>query len=231
MAKTTMNGSKMVRSVPTARGAVGAVAAVRKDSGPRVRDAKARTTAKSVTPVRVHALAVTDAKRGGPRGSAPWAARHAAKHAAEAAARNASPPPPGSARATLRTPEDADELKARLTDLSQAIARVKQLKRTFGKDFWEISSILGQISELRLFEAKGYATFEAFADRELELGKSTALRLIRIPKVFQESAAREIGLNALMAALECLDGDKESQSRIAIAAPVKPLKPPSMVRS
>jgi hypothetical protein len=218
----------MVRSVPTARGAV---AAVRKDSGPRVRDAKARVTAKSVTPVRVHALAVADAKRGGPRGSAPWAARHAAKHAAEAAARNASPPPPGSARATLRTPDDADELKARLTDLSQAIARVKQLKRTFGKDFWEISNIMGQISELRLFEAKGYATFEAFADRELELGKSTALRLIRIPKVFQESAAREIGLNALMAALEGLDGDKESQSRIAIAAPVKPLKPPSMVRS
>jgi len=34
-----------------------------------------------------------------------------------------------------------------------------------------------------------YATFEAFAERELELGKLTALRLLRIPKVFQESAA------------------------------------------
>ena len=216
----------MVRSVPTARGAA---SVVRKEPGPRVRDAKPHPAAKAVTAVRAHAFA--DAKRGGPRGSAPWAARHAAKHAAEAAARNASPPPPGSARATLRTPQDADELKARLTDLSQAIARVRHLKRTFAKDFWEVSSILAQIMEQRLFEAKGYATFEAFADRELELGKSTALRLVRIPRVFQESAAREIGLAGLMTALESIDGDKESQSRIAIAAPAKPLKPPVSIRS
>jgi hypothetical protein len=216
----------MVRSVPTARGAV---ATVRKDSGPRVRDAKAHGTAKPVTSVRGHAFA--DPKRGGPRGSAPWAARHAAKHAAEAAARNASPPPPGSARATLRTPQDADELKARLTELSQAIARVRQLKRSFSKDFWEISCVLAQIADQRLYEAKGYATFEAFAERELELGKSTALRLLRVPRVFQEAAAREIGLGGLMAALECIDGEKESQTRIAIAVPAKPLKPPSVVRS
>ena len=215
----------MVRSVPTARGA----ATVRKETGPNVRDAKAHPAAKPVANVRGHAFA--DTKRGGPRGSAPWAARHAAKHAAEAAARNASPPPPGSARATLRTPQDADELKARLTELSQATARARLLKRTLAKDFWEAATILVQISEQRLFEAKGYSTFEAFAERELELGKSTALRMVRIPRVFQELAAREIGLTGLMAALECIDGDKESQSRIAIVPPAKPLKPPIAIRS
>jgi hypothetical protein len=34
-----------------------------------------------------------------------------------------------------------------------------------------------------------------------------------------------------MTALESIDGDKESQSRIAIAAPAKPLKPPVSIRS
>src|ERR1700751_610114 len=48
----------------------------------------------------------------GLRGAAPWAARHAAKHAAEARARAAEPPLPGSARATIRTPATADQIKA-----------------------------------------------------------------------------------------------------------------------
>jgi len=221
-----MNGGKMVRSVPTARGAA---ALARKESSPGVRVAKPRGPVPTASSSR--GAAAADAKRGGPRGSAPWAARHAAKHAAEAAARNATPPPPGSARATLRTPQDADELKARLTELSQAIARIRTLKRTLPKDFWEVGSLLVQLQEQRLFEAKGYATFESFTERELEFGKATAQRLVRIPKVFQEGAAREIGLAGLMIALESIEGDRESQTRIAIAQPAKPLKPPAAFRS
>jgi hypothetical protein len=115
--------------------------------------------------------------------------------------------------------------------LAQATARARQLKRSIAKDFWEVASILLNIADQRLYEVKGYASFEAFAERELELGKSTTIRLLRIPRVFQEVAAREIGLNGLMAALESIDGEKESQTRIAVAAPAKPLKPPSLARS
>ena len=217
---------KSIRSLPTVRGAL---TAVRKESSPGVRGAKPRGPLPTVSSGR--AAPVQDGKRGGPRGSAPWAARHAAKHAAEAAARNASPPPPGSARATLRTPQDADELKLRLTELSQAIARVRALKKTLTKDYWEAASILAQLFDQKLFEVKGYATFESFAERELEFGKATAQRLVRIPKVFQEAAAREIGLSGLMSALESIDGEKESQTRIAVAQPAKPLKPPAAMRS
>src|SRR5688572_15510756 len=63
-------------------------------------------------------------RRSGLRGAAPWAARHAAKHAAEARARNASPAPPGSARATLRTPEAADEIKAKVSELHNTLVRI-----------------------------------------------------------------------------------------------------------
>jgi len=227
-----MNAGKMVRSVPAARGAG---ASARKESIPGVRDAKPRGPVSAAAARGAAAAAATaaaaDGKRGGPRGSAPWAARHAAKHAAEAAARNATPPPPGSARATLRTPQDADELKARITGLSQAIARVRTLKKTLGRDFWEVGTLLTQLQDQRLFEAKGYATFESFAERELEFGKATALRLVRIPKVFQESAAREIGLAGLMTALESIEGERESQTRIAVAQPAKPLKPPAAIRN
>ena len=166
----------------------------------------------------------------GPRGSAPWATRHAAKRAAEAAARNATPPPPGSARATLRTPERAEELKLQLTELANGIAKLRGLKRTFQKDFWEAASILAEIQDRHLYSAKGYATFEAFVDREVELGKAMSSHLARLPKLFIPAAAKELGLNSMLAALEAVDGDRESQTRIAVAQPAKPLKPPVAMR-
>lgn len=170
-------------------------------------------------------------RNNGPRGSAPWATRHAAKRAAEAAARNATPPPPGSARATLRTPERAEELKLQLTELANGLAKLRALKRTIQKDFWEAASILADIQDRQLYLAKGYASFEAFADREVELGKATSIRLARLPKLFVPTAAKELGLTSLLAALEAIDGERESQTRIAVAQPAKPLKPPMAVRS
>jgi len=167
----------------------------------------------------------------GPRGSAPWATRHAAKRAAEAAARNATPPPPGSARATLRTPERAEELKAQLTELSNATMRLKALKRTVQKDFWEAAVLLADIQDRQLFQAKGYTSFETFAEREVELGKATSLKLARLPRIFQSGAAKEIGMAAILGALDAIDGERESQTRIAVAQPAKPLKPPMAARS
>jgi hypothetical protein len=170
------------------------------------------------------------ARSNGPRGSAPWATRHAAKRAAEAAARNATPPPPGSARATLRTPERAEELKAQLTELSNATLRLKALKRTLHKDFWEAAVLLADIQERQLFHAKGYSSFENFTDREIDLGKATAVRLAKLPKIFQPAAAKEIGMAGILNALDAIDGERESQTRITVAQPAKPLKPPMAAR-
>jgi hypothetical protein len=153
------------------------------------------------------------------RGAAPWAARHAAKHAAEAAARNQEPPRPGSARATLRTPEEAEALKARVGQLHEALNRVRALKKQLPERFFEAGSMLKHIRDERLFDAKGYATFEAFVEREVDLGSKTlCLRLSRIPEVFSEAAAREYGLDPLLGALETLE-------QAAMRAPRPALRP------
>ena len=120
----------------------------------------------------------------GLRGAAPWAARHAAKHAAEARARAAEPPLPGSARATIRTPSGAEDIKARIGDLHNALVQVKQLRKNLNKSFYDIGSILRDIQSRRLYEAKGYGTFEAFLEREIDLGKTTSLRLVRVVTTF-----------------------------------------------
>ena len=167
-------------------------------------------------------------RRFGTRGAAPWAARHAEKRAAEAAARLREPLRPGSARATLRTPDHADRIKARIGELHTALGRVRSLRKNLSDNFFELARALRHIAEERLFDAKGYATFEAFVEREIDLGKSVALRLARLPEVFQEKAAKEHGLDAVLAAMGALETAAKPQPKRG-SGPQRgglPLKPP-----
>jgi hypothetical protein len=141
----------------------------------------------------------------GLRGAAPWAARHAAKHAAEARARAAEPPLPGSARATIRSPTGAEDIKAKIGDLHNALVQIKALRKNLGKGFYDVGHILHDIQLRRLYEAKGYGTFEAFLEREIDLGKTTSLRLVRVCTTFLKEAALEYGMDRMMAVLAALE--------------------------
>jgi hypothetical protein len=172
----------------------------------------------------------------GLRGAAPWAARHAAKHAAEARARAAEPPLPGSARATIRTPSGAEDIKQRIADLHNALQQIKGLRKNLAKGFFDIGTVLREIREKKLYEAKGFGTFEAFLERETaELGKTTALRLVRISGLFQKEGALELGMDRTFMALmsiEAGDGvapDARTSGKIPpppLSSSVLPLKPP-----
>ncbi len=172
----------------------------------------------------------------GLRGAAPWAARHAAKHAAEARARAAEPPLPGSARATIRTPARAEDIKAKIADLHNALQQIKAFRKNLAKGFYDIGLVLRDIRERRLFEAKGFGTFEAFLERETaELGKTTALRLVRIASLFQKDGALELGMDRIfmaLASIEAGDGvtpDARPSGKIPpppLSSSVLPLKPP-----
>ncbi|HEY3665973.1 MAG TPA: hypothetical protein VGL19_08240 [Polyangiaceae bacterium] len=167
-------------------------------------------------------------RRLGMRGAAPWAARHAAKHAEEAAARNLQAPKPGSARATLRTPDAADSIKQRIGELHNVLGHIKTLRKNLHDGFFQLGIELKRIQEEKLYDAKGFSSFEAFAERELDLGKATALKLTRIPSVFLESAARQFGMQAALAALDVLDEHASSapQHKSSPSRPNLPLKPP-----
>jgi hypothetical protein len=152
----------------------------------------------------------------GLRGAAPWAARHAAKHAAEARARAAEPPLPGSARATIRTPIDAEDIKERVRDLHAALAQIKGLRKNLAKNFFEIGLILKNIEARKFYEAKRFPSFESFVEREIDLGKTTALRLVRVVRLFQREGALEVGMDRIFAAVTAIDsgGGESEASRI-----------------
>jgi hypothetical protein len=152
----------------------------------------------------------------GLRGAAPWAARHAAKHAAEARARAAEPPPPGSARATIRTPDGVEGIKAQIIELHNATSEMHSLRKNIGKNFYEIGVLLRDIQARKLYSAKGYQSFESFVDREGELGsKSMALRLAKVAAIFQRDAALEFGLDKIMEAMIVLETGAEPTKTVA----------------
>jgi hypothetical protein len=168
----------------------------------------------------------------GLRGAAPWAARHAAKHAAEARARAAEPAPPGSARATIRVPTGAEEIKAKIAELHNQTQKIRTLRKRLEKTFFEIGGVLFEVQQQELFQAKGYGSFEAFLERETDLGKQTAMKLIKISQVFQPEAALDYGMDRCIMALSALDGDavvpKPAPSAPGSKPPMLPLKPPPM---
>ncbi|MFO0552380.1 MAG: hypothetical protein U0271_28590 [Polyangiaceae bacterium] len=165
----------------------------------------------------------------GLRGAAPWAARHAAKHAAEARARAAEPAPPGSARATIRTPSGAEEIKQKIADLHNQTQKIRTLRKRLDKGFYEIGQLLGDIQLRELFQAKGYGSFEAFLEREIDLGKMTCMRLVRLPTVFQKEAALDYGMERVFAAMSALEGELIPKAIPSApgSKPGLPLKPPS----
>jgi hypothetical protein len=215
---------------PAARQSV--APAPRKSVAPQVRKSlpppAPASAKKRARPAKAEAADASGKRRLGMRGAAPWAARHAAKHAEEAAARNLSPPKPGSARGTLRSPDDADVIKQRISELLNVLVRIRALRKNLDDGFFQIGVELKHIQDDKLYEAKGFSSFESFAERELDLGKATAVKLARVPAIFLEAAARQHGIQAVLAAIDALDEHPSpaAQKKPAGNRPNLPLKPP-----
>jgi hypothetical protein len=232
--KAAAKPAKPAAKATAAKPAKVAKAAAAKPAKAVKASAKGAKGAKAEKPAKGGKAAAAEPKRRmGLRGAAPWAARHAAKHAAEARARAAEPPPPGSARATLRTPANATDIKERIAELHRRLQDLKALKRNVNKNFFPLGVILQEIEARRLYEAKGFAAFDAFLERETELGRTVGLRLVRIVKTFHQSAAESYGLDRLtlaLAALDAVDVPGPAPSRADTLAPAAKV-PPAPVSS
>jgi hypothetical protein len=126
--------------------------------------------------------------------------------------RNAEPPPPGSARATLRTPAEAERIKTEVAQLHQLTSQIRSMKKQVHKKFYEIGELLSDIQARELYVAKGYSSFETFLEREVDLARSLCLRLVRIVHTFVRETAYDYDLQQLTAGLAALDGELDGPS-------------------
>ena len=124
--------------------------------------------------------------------------------------RKASEPAPAAGK------ENKSELKAQFARLSAATSQITGLKRTLNKSFYDVGTLLNQIRNERLYEVKGYGSFESFVERELDLNKVLCMRAARIAEAIHRDQALAAGLERAAAAVAALDGETE---------PVAPTRP------
>ncbi len=235
MSKKPTSTTKTVKSATVKNGAAKKTKAKTAQGVSKVKRsaAEASVTRPSEAVIKDDSKGVPAKRKLGLRGAAPWAARHAAKHAAEARARAAEPAPPGSARATIRVPDDAEKIKAKIAELHNQTQKIRTLRKRLEKGFFEIGQVLSEIQQQELYLAKGYGSFEAFLEREIDLGKQTSLKLIKVAHTFQHDAALDYGMDRLFAALSALEGEnsvpKPSIPSAPGSRPLLPLKPPMRI--
>jgi hypothetical protein len=100
-----------------------------------------------------------------------------------------------------------DHLKARFSALSASMTQIKALKRAVQKNFFEVGQHLERIREDKLYEVKGYGSFESFVEREVDIDKVTCMRLARVARSMVREAALEVGMERACAAMAALDGE------------------------
>lgn len=140
------------------------------------------------------------------------------------AARRTRPTSAPSSGVSAHIPVGAAELKARLGQLATARGRIKTLRRSLDRNFHEIGTLLAQIEDEGLHQVKGYGSFEAFLEREVDLGVQLGLKLLRIARTFHREAAQAAGLERTTAALDALEGH-EGDRRLAAGSGGSALPP------
>jgi hypothetical protein len=104
------------------------------------------------------------------------------------------------------------ELKTQFAKLSSASSQIATLKRSLNKTFFDIGVLLNQIRNERLYEVKGYGSFESFVEREIDINKAVCLRIGRIAEALQREHALAAGFERSTAAVAALDGEAEQSS-------------------
>ncbi len=113
--------------------------------------------------------------------------------------------PTGSLHTEARVPAEAETIKQRLTTLVNTQQKLADLRRSSQKHCYEIGELLHRVREQRLYEVKGYGSFEAFLEREVNLGQQFCLQSVRIYETFLPAAAAHYGFHRLTSALAALD--------------------------
>jgi hypothetical protein len=110
---------------------------------------------------------------------------------------------------TTRSGHSKSELKAQFAKLSAATAQIAGFKRSLGKTFFDIGVLLNQVRDERLYEVKGYGSFESFVEREVDINKALCLKIARVAEAIHREFALAAGLERSVAAAAALDGESE----------------------
>lgn len=203
--------AKAVKTTKAAKPAKAAPAKAAPAKAVKPARAAAPAPAPSAPPAEESSGGVSIKKKKVKRGAPPMLPRRLARRPLPSPGTPPLPPKatqPGSLHAPARSPDGAEGLKVRLMAVINLLGKLRGLKRSLNKQFWEAGLVLADLSRPELYQAKGYGSWEAFVEREIEreltIGRTTAEELRRIVRLFQRDAAEELGFERLRGALRAL---------------------------
>ena len=88
---------------------------------------------------------------------------------------------------------------------------IHRLKGGVGRGMFEIGVRLARILDERLWEARGYETFEDYLERGVAFSRSTGYKLIRIARHFNAEIAERYGVEKLELGLRYLESTPERE--------------------
>lgn len=117
--------------------------------------------------------------------------------AAEAA--GAEPPEPKKPEtgAPVANVSTATGLAAATTKLDESIARINQLRSNLAGNSYDLGLELRVIHEEELWKAKGRESFKDFIEKDLEISRSMAYRLIEVTREFDRATFESVGSRKL----------------------------------
>lgn len=133
--------------------------------------------------------------------------------------------PTGSLHAQARSPEGADELKAKLTTLMNTLNELKKLGKAFDDQYWRIGEILLQVREQALYEVRGYSSMEMFLERETKLSPAACMTAVRIFETFRPEVATPGAYGRLAAGIDAMDSIDAGDDDIGLGAVRSPIPP------
>jgi hypothetical protein len=101
--------------------------------------------------------------------------------------------------------------KAAKAALDRATQDIKKLQKGASKNAWAIGRRLSQVAELGLHRARGHATLEAYAEKELKLASHTAFLYMRVAEAFSETMTATFGVEKLDRALRYIAATPEDE--------------------
>jgi len=134
--------------------------------------------------------------------------------------------PTGSLHTEARQPAQADQIKQKLTALVNVQQKLAEFKRSANRNFYEIGALLHRVRDERLYEVKGYSSFEAFVERETNLGQQFCAQAVRIHQTFLPEAANTLGFSRLCAALAVLEEEPSGLTAVDSLRGARPAIPP-----
>lgn len=122
---------------------------------------------------------------------------------------------PASRGKKLRAPERAKPLARDAATagfiLDLLTNEIHRLKGAVGRGMYEVGVRLGRIADERLWQSRGYTSFEHYLEAGVSFSRSTGYKLIRIARQFDAEIAERYGVEKLELGLRYLEATPERE--------------------